>query len=82
MDSLFTPAELVSITRDYRGAGMPAGLIAFCYDSGGNTFCFDADRLVEGATDAGTIWFFDHDALTVTPVALSFDAWLAMFVTA
>ncbi|MDQ1154767.1 hypothetical protein QE389_001966 [Brevundimonas sp. SORGH_AS 993] len=68
-----TPQETVSTTRDYRDAGMPANLVGFASDSGGNLFVFRSDT----ADDA--VWMFDHDFLTVKSVAPSFEAWLKVY---
>lgn len=68
-----TPEEAVSTTRDYRGAGMPADLVGFASDSGGNLFVFRT-----GASD-DAVWMFDHDFGTVEPVGPAFEDWLKTY---
>ena len=67
VDSFFTPEEIVRLTRDYWSAGMPAEVVGFAYDNGGNMFCFHQ-------TEPG-VWIFDHDYITVTQLAPTFSAW-------
>lgn len=68
-----TPEETISTTQDDRSGGMPADLVAFACDSGGNVFVFREDAM----SDA--VWVFDHDFGTVKQVAPSFEAWLKAY---
>jgi len=74
-----TPDEIVDLTEESRAAGLPHQFIVFASDSGGNLFCFDADRLKSNAPDAPSVWLFDHDSGAAKCSAPNFDSWIATF---
>ena len=75
VSDFFAPEEIVRLTDDWRGGGMPDHLVAFADDCGGNLFCFDAGP----GADRATVWFWDHDDGSVTAAADSFTTWIERF---
>jgi SMI1 / KNR4 family (SUKH-1) len=70
------PAEMVSVTQDWRDLGLAEELIAFATDCMGNLFCFPEADAADGG---GPVFFFDHDSRTVDVVAPSFTRWIDEF---
>lgn len=73
VSDFLSPAEVVSVTEDWRALGLPEELVAFATDCMGNLFCFPT------AADTGgpvPVLFFDHDARTVEVIAPSFIIWI------
>ena len=79
LSDLYSPAEIIRQTRDFRAFGMPDHLIAIASDCSGNQFCFDATELKAGSADGPAIWFFDHDFGTTAKIAPDFEAWIDAF---
>ena len=75
LGDLYSPAEIIQETLDWREIGMPEQLIAFANDGCGNKFCFDVTQLRNGSAEQA-IWFFDHDFGTLDEIAPSFEAWI------
>lgn len=76
VSDFLSPAELVSVTDDWRDLGLPEELVAFATDCMGNLFCFPTE-----ADDGGevSVFFFDHDEMTVEVIAPSFTKWIEAF---
>ena len=79
LSDLYSPAEIIRQTRDFRAFGMPDHLIAIASDCSGNQFCFDETELKAGSADGPAIWFFDHDFGTTAKIAPDFEAWIDAF---
>ena len=75
VSDFFAPEEIIRLTEDWRGGGMPDHLVAFATDCGGNLFCFDAGP----GANRSTVWFWDHDDGGVTVAADSFTSWIERF---
>jgi len=75
VSGFFNPEEIIRLTDDWRGGGMPDHLVAFANDCGGNLFCFDS----RPGADRSAVWFWDHDDGSVTVAADSFTAWIERF---
>jgi hypothetical protein len=75
VSDFFAPEEMVRLTDDWRGGGMPDHLVAFASDCGGSLFCFDASS----GADRATVWFWDHDDGSLTSAADSFTTWIDRF---
>lgn len=76
VSEFLSPAELVSVTEDWRDLGLPNELFAFAADCMGNLFCFPT------TADAGEpvpVFFFDHDKRTANIAAPSFTRWVEEF---
>ncbi len=71
-----SPAELVSVTEDWRDLGLPEELVAFATDCMGNLFCFSSEPNADGPVP---VLFFDHDDRTVEVIASSFTRWIDGF---
>jgi cell wall assembly regulator SMI1 len=70
------PAEMVTVTKDWRDLGLPEELVAFATDCMGNLFCFSAAAEAFGEMP---VFFFDHDERSVDVVAPSFTQWVDDF---
>jgi len=68
-------SQVIETTRDYESAGMQHGCIAIAGDCMGNLFLFRKADCVGEPQDA-SVWFFDHDFVTVEQVAPTFTSWL------
>jgi hypothetical protein len=75
VSDFFAPEDIIQLTEDWRGGGMPNHLVAFAADSMGNLFCFDATS--DG--DRAAVWFWDHDDGRVTVAAGTFTNWIDRF---
>lgn len=75
------PTEVVQATRSYWAAGMPNDLIGIAGDFMGNLFGFIRVAKTNILPDDLPVVLFDHDYVCVTPVADSFDDWIAWFVS-
>lgn len=75
VSDFFAPEEIIRLTEDWRGGGMPEHLVAFADDCGGNLFCFDAGP----GANRSTVWFWNHDDGGVTVAADSFTSWIERF---
>lgn len=64
----------------WRDAGMPESLLPFAIDSSGNQICFDMETLRGGPPWEAPVIFWDHDFLTTTKLAKSFDAVLKLYL--
>ena len=76
VSEFLSPAEIVSVTEDWRDLGLPEQLVAFATDSMGNLFCFPT--AVNTAKQV-PVFFFDHDARTMDVIAPSFTQWIEVF---
>lgn len=76
VSEFLSPAEMVSVTEDWRDLGLPEELIAFATDCMGNLFCFPEEADAGGAVP---VIFFDHDDRTVNLIAPSFIRWIDEF---
>lgn len=76
VNDFLSPAELVSVTEDWRDLGLPEELVAFATDCMGNLFCFPT---VADAGGPAPVFFFDHDARTLEVIAPSFIKWIEEF---
>ena len=76
LSELMNPASMIAATEDWRQMGLPADLVAFASDCGGNLFCFSTDA---GETDEAPVVYFDHDFGTTRTVAPSFAEWIEAF---
>lgn len=70
------PAEMVTVTEDWRDSGLPEELVAFATDCMGNLFCFPPAAEAIGEVP---VFFFDHDERSVDVVAPSFTRWIDDF---
>ena len=70
------PAEMVTVTEDWRDLGLPEELVAFATDCMGNLFCFPTAASAVGEVP---VLFFDHDEGSVDVVAPSFSRWIDVF---
>lgn len=70
--------DVCSLSKLYELSGMPTGHILFASDCKGNMFCFKQAEIESTKTDA-PVWFYEHGASAVIPVAESFTSWLAQF---
>jgi hypothetical protein len=69
------PKQAAEDTMAYEKAGMPGGHFAFASDCMGNLFCFRIDECKEISTEP-SIWFFDHDFVTMDKAYNNFYEWL------
>ena len=76
LSEFLTPAEIVSVTEDWRDLGLPEKLFAFATDCMGNLFCFPTEAADRGEVP---VFFFDHDERTVEVIAPSFTRWIEEF---
>jgi len=76
VSDFLSPAEMASVTQDWRDLGLPEQLVAFATDSMGNLFCFPTEP---DASGAAPVFFFDHDSRTVELIAPSFARWIDDF---
>ena len=76
VSDFLTPAEMVTVTEDWRDLGLPEGLMAFATDCMGNLFCFPTQT---DASDKLPVVFFDHDDHSADVIAPSFDRWIDEF---
>lgn len=79
LGGFYSSTEMIEETISWRKIGMPERLVAFASDVSGNTFCFDADGLMNGRPEGSAIWFFDHGSGAVERIAENFDQWIAAF---
>jgi hypothetical protein len=70
------PADIVTVTEDWRDSGLSDELVAFATDCMGNLFCFPT--AAEAAGEA-PVFFFDHDHRSMDVVAPSFTRWIDEF---
>jgi len=70
------PAEMVTVTEDWRELGLSEDLVAFATDCMGNLFCFPT---ASDCTAEVPVFFFDHDERSVDVVAPSFTRWIDEF---
>ena len=79
VQQFLTPRQSVTETRrwDLESAG---GCVAFAYDCAGNLFAFRDLPVSPPRPDDAALWFFDHEADTVTGECRSFDEWLDRFL--
>ncbi len=70
--------DVCSLSKLYEMSGMPKGHILFASDCKGNMFCFKRTDCANKQLDI-PVWFFDHDARTVTKVSNTFSEWLDEF---
>jgi hypothetical protein len=75
VSEFLSPAEIVSVTEDWRDLGLPEELVAFATDCMGNLFCFPT----EANGGEVPVSFFDHDERTVDVIAPSFTRWIEGF---
>lgn len=76
LSDFLNPAEIVSVTEDWRDLGLPEELFAFATDCMGNLFCFPTEAVSGGEVP---VFFFDHDERTVEVIAPSFTRWIEEF---
>ncbi|WP_186456927.1 SMI1/KNR4 family protein [Sphingomonas suaedae] len=76
VSEFLSPAELVSVTQDWRALGLPNDFIAFATDCMGNLFCFP---IAAEAGEPAPVIFFNHDDGTVDVIAPSFALWIEEF---
>ena len=76
LSEFLSPAEIVSVTQDWRDLGLPEELVAFATDCMGNLFCFPMQA--DGGGEV-PVFFFDHDERTVDVIASSFTRWIEEF---
>lgn len=76
VSDFLNPAEMVTVSEDWRDLGLPEELVAFATDCMGNLFCFldEAD-----ASGERPVFFFDHDSKEVEVIATSFSHWIDHF---
>lgn len=70
------PAEMISVTQEWRELGLPDNLVAFATDCMGNLFCFPTNTEAGGSVP---VYFFDHDFETVDLIAPTFTHWVNEF---
>ncbi len=75
VSEFFGPEEVIRLTEQWRGGGMPDHLVVFAGDCGGNLFCFDASP----GADHGAVWLWDHQEGDESLAAVSFTAWIELF---
>jgi hypothetical protein len=78
--NIFTPDELIRLTRLYWSGGMSTDLIGFAVDSLGNVFCFERVWSDTPRPDDLPVWFFDHDVVSAEVIFQSYDQWLMSYV--
>lgn len=76
VSDFLNPAEIVSVTEDWRDLGLPEELVAFATDCMGNLFCFSSIVEADGSVP---VFYFDHDGRSVDVAAPSFTAWIEEF---
>ncbi|KIC28285.1 hypothetical protein RA24_10100 [Leisingera sp. ANG-M6] len=59
---------------------MPKSLLPIAHDSSGNQICFDMEALRGGPPWESPVIFWDHDFLSTTKLAISFDAFLKLYL--
>lgn len=75
VSAFLSPDEIVETTQAWRELGLPADLVAFAADCGGNLFCFRS----AGEAAVAPVEFFDHDFGDVRTVAHSFTEWIEAY---
>jgi hypothetical protein len=76
VSGFLAPADIVTVTEDWRDLGLPEELVAFATDCMGNLFCFPVDT---NASGEAPVFFFDHDDKAVESIAPSFTRWIDEF---
>jgi hypothetical protein len=76
VSDFLSPAEIVTVTEDWRDLGLPEELVAFAADCVGNLYCFPTQ---DEPREASPVFFFDHDNRAIEVVAPSFTRWIADF---
>ncbi|HSI37273.1 MAG: SMI1/KNR4 family protein [Phycisphaerae bacterium] len=77
VQEFYTASGAIESTRFCWSGGMPDDVIGIASDCMGNPIGF---RRAAEASDDAPVVFFDHDFLTVTELAPSFDAFLAWYL--
>jgi hypothetical protein len=75
VSEFFAPEEIIRLTDEWRGGGMPDHLVGIAFDCGGSLFCFDASP----GADSGAVLFWNHDSGVATATADGFTAWIDRF---
>jgi hypothetical protein len=75
VSDFLTPAEIVTVTEDWRDLGLPEELVAFATDSTGNLYCFPS----QGNGSGAPVFFFDHANRAVEAIAPSFTRWIETY---
>jgi len=76
VSEFLSPAEIVTVTQDWRDLGLPKELVAFATDCMGSLFCFPTASDPSGLTP---VFYFDHDSGAVDLIAPSFASWIEEF---
>ncbi len=78
IQDFLTSDEAVKNTKGYWAAGMPHYVIGFASDCMGNMIGF---RRSSTQLDDAPVLFFDHDYVTVSEIAATFDAFLSWYLS-
>ena len=76
VSDFLSPAEMVTVTQDWRDLGLSEEVVAFATDCMGNLFCFPTEADVSGERP---VFYFDHDERTLDVIAPSFTRWIEEF---
>jgi hypothetical protein len=79
VSDFFAPAEVIKLTEEWRGGGLPAHLVAFANDCSGNLFCFDGRASEDQVSDLAMVLFWNHDDGDLTVAADNFTRWIERF---
>ena len=64
----------------WHDAGMPRDLFPFASDSGGNQFAFSKTEMNEAPDVARNVYYWDHDFVSSTWIAGSFNEWIGHYL--